>query len=289
MAAEKPIPADALPELRALATQLRDAKTAAGISYKKLSENTHYSTATLSQAASGKKLPTQDVTRAYANGCGDPRGEEFWMPLWQAASDAISIQNAADVTSEDPPSLPQLGRTRRRRKTVADLVREEMERHQRQHGTQSQQPSVDAIRTALALCVTVEEFRSLLKELKGGRSLDDIKDRARDKGYTIRKFNIATMIGDDGNEVPDTELLHAYLVGCDVEPAYVHDWHHAATRLKISQAMRAEPNDEGGLFQRLCRWMRRIRSELRLEALIGLVCTVIVAAVQVASMVQFGF
>ncbi|UJV47324.1 MULTISPECIES: helix-turn-helix domain-containing protein [unclassified Streptomyces] len=288
MAAEKPIPADVLPELRALATQLRDAKVAAGVSYKKLSENTHYSTATLSQAASGKKLPTWDVTKAYANGCGDPRGEEFWMPLWQAASDAVSLQNAADLTPEDPPVQPQAGRARRRRKSVADLVREEMERQQRQHGTQSQS-SADAIRTALALCVKVEEFRSLLKELKGGRSLDDIKDRARDKGYTIRKFNIATMIGDDGNEVPDTELLHAYLVGCDVEPAYVHDWHHAATRLKISQAMRAEPNDEGGFFQRLYRWMRRIRSELRLEALIGLVCTVVVAAVQVASMLQFGF
>ncbi|MDI9889412.1 helix-turn-helix transcriptional regulator [Streptomyces sp. HNM0645] len=286
MAAQvKPIPADALPQLRALATQLRDAKDAAGISYKQLADRTHYSTASLSQAASGKKMPTWDVTRAYFRGCEDPREEGVWQELWTAASVADEARNS---DTSPPAASPARAPGQRRRKTVAQLVREEVERQQQ--AAPSRQISLDAMRTSLALCITPDEFCSLLKELKGTRDLDEIKGRARSKGYTIRKFDMRTMLGDDGDEIPDTERLHAFLVGCDAEPSSIQDWHHTATRLRISQAYRSELAGEAeGLLRRLYLWLRGIRSEIRLETLVGLFSTLLVVFVQVMSILTYGF
>ncbi|MFF8367076.1 helix-turn-helix domain-containing protein [Rhodococcus erythropolis] len=282
-AAEKPIPEDTLPELRALATALRDAKIAAGgISYKELSRRTNYSTASLSQAASGKKLPTWDVTWAYARGCNC--GEEqknTWERLWTAARDE-DRQNATRPRSATAAAASRGGR----RQSVAELVQEELSRLQ----NQSEEPHINGMRASLALCITVEEFHFLLRKLMDDRELTaaDVKEHAQRKGYTLRKFDIRAMISDNGDDIPDTERLHAFLAACDVDPAYIQDWHHTATRLKISQALRDEPAlDNAGFLRRLFLWLRRSFRDLRFEALIGLICTVIVTLVQVFSIAYY--
>ncbi|MDX8029097.1 helix-turn-helix transcriptional regulator [Lentzea sp. BCCO 10_0856] len=53
------------------ARELRSLRDRAGRpTYRQLSSLTHYSEAALSQAASGRKLPTLQVTLAYVRACG---------------------------------------------------------------------------------------------------------------------------------------------------------------------------------------------------------------------------
>ncbi|MFJ6086494.1 helix-turn-helix domain-containing protein [Streptomyces sp. NPDC092369] len=72
---EKQIPPDSAPPLRALAQQLRQMRAAAGLSYNQLSARTHYSTATLSRAASGRSVPSWKVVSAIATAAQLPPEE----------------------------------------------------------------------------------------------------------------------------------------------------------------------------------------------------------------------
>ncbi|HEX8866855.1 MAG TPA: helix-turn-helix domain-containing protein, partial [Lentzea sp.] len=63
------------------ARELRSLRQRAGApTYRELSSLTHYSEAALSQAASGRKLPTLQVTLAYVRACGG--SEEEWERRW---------------------------------------------------------------------------------------------------------------------------------------------------------------------------------------------------------------
>jgi WD40 repeat protein len=67
------------------ARELRSLRERAGRpTYRELSSMTHYSEAALSQAASGRKLPTLQVTLAYVRACGGSEAE--WERRWYATS-----------------------------------------------------------------------------------------------------------------------------------------------------------------------------------------------------------
>ncbi|MFE2103750.1 helix-turn-helix domain-containing protein [Streptomyces sp. NPDC059468] len=79
---EKPI--DPQAPYAAFAHQLRKLRDSAGSpAYKALARKTGYSVATLSQAASGWRLPSLEVTRAYATACGGT--EQHWEEQWMIA------------------------------------------------------------------------------------------------------------------------------------------------------------------------------------------------------------
>ncbi|MGI5505944.1 hypothetical protein [Lentzea sp. CA-135723] len=70
-------------ELGRFAGDLRKLREKAGTpSYRALASRAHYSAATLSDAAGGKKLPSLAVTLAYAKACGGD--EEEWEQRWRA-------------------------------------------------------------------------------------------------------------------------------------------------------------------------------------------------------------
>src|SRR6266571_3378831 len=60
---EGPLDRDGSP-IRELAYWLRDLRRQTGLTYQQLAQRTHYSTSTLQEAMSGRRLPTLPVLRA---------------------------------------------------------------------------------------------------------------------------------------------------------------------------------------------------------------------------------
>lgn len=86
-------------ELNGFAADLRKLRQDAGGSpYRKLSAVAHYSAATLSEAAAGRKLPSLPVTLAYVRACG---GEaEEWTARWRALAARLTDGPAERVDGE---------------------------------------------------------------------------------------------------------------------------------------------------------------------------------------------
>ncbi|MFD9333401.1 XRE family transcriptional regulator [Streptomyces sp. NPDC060028] len=66
--------------------------------YRDLSSRAHYSVATLSGAAAGRRLPSLDVTLSYVRACGGDAGE--WERRWHAVAAELAL---------DTPEAPGLG------------------------------------------------------------------------------------------------------------------------------------------------------------------------------------
>jgi ABC-type phosphate transport system substrate-binding protein len=81
---EAKIPEDAPPALARLASALRDLRKGSGLNLTQLADKASCSVGALSEAASGKRVPTWEIMRAYVAGCGGDPGD--WLGLWRAAS-----------------------------------------------------------------------------------------------------------------------------------------------------------------------------------------------------------
>lgn len=76
-----------------LAWQLRQLREQAGSpSYRVLARRAHYSASTLAEAAKGERLPSLEVTLAYAEACGGDAGE--WRARWSATAKAMAASPA---------------------------------------------------------------------------------------------------------------------------------------------------------------------------------------------------
>ncbi|MFI5978926.1 hypothetical protein [Streptomyces sp. NPDC051452] len=95
---ESPLPEGDGPVVR-FAAELRALRQAAGSpSYRDLAARAHYSVATLSSAAGGRKLPSLEVTRGYVSACGGDL--ERWEALWHRTAAGLSAEGkAADATA----------------------------------------------------------------------------------------------------------------------------------------------------------------------------------------------
>ncbi|MFC9281146.1 XRE family transcriptional regulator [Streptomyces collinus] len=82
-------------ELRALR------RAAGGPSYRDLSARAHYSVATLSSAAAGRRLPSLEVTRGYVGACGGD--VERWETLWHTTAAAIALTEVPADDAAPPP------------------------------------------------------------------------------------------------------------------------------------------------------------------------------------------
>jgi transcriptional regulator with XRE-family HTH domain len=92
------LPADASRQLRALTEWLRDQQQRRGLSYERLSARTdqgagrQFSESTFSRAASGCRVPREDVVEAFARACGadTARAHELWRRAARAAARACT-------------------------------------------------------------------------------------------------------------------------------------------------------------------------------------------------------
>lgn len=72
------------PQVAAFAHELRDLRTNAGRTLDQLSKQAHYSISALSEATSGKRLPTWELTKAYVEACEGDLGQ--WKRRWTAVA-----------------------------------------------------------------------------------------------------------------------------------------------------------------------------------------------------------
>ncbi|GII85136.1 hypothetical protein Ssi03_31260 [Sphaerisporangium siamense] len=95
-------------ELLRFAADLRLLRKKAGDpTYRQLARRAHYSAATLSEAASGRRLPTLAVTLAYVGACGGDAGE--WEERWRELSAGTPPGGAAEATGEGEAHSPYVG------------------------------------------------------------------------------------------------------------------------------------------------------------------------------------
>ncbi|MFE3635038.1 XRE family transcriptional regulator [Streptomyces sp. NPDC059168] len=98
---ESPLPEGDGPVVR-FAAELRELRRAAGRpSYRELASRAHYSVATLSSAAAGRRLPSLEVTRGYVGACGGD--VERWETLWHTTATAVALAKAP-ADSAAPPA-----------------------------------------------------------------------------------------------------------------------------------------------------------------------------------------
>jgi len=100
---EKPLsPDDSLAQFAENLRQLR--RDADEISYRSLAERANVSPSALSQAASGRKLPTWNITRAFVKGCdGD---EESWYEQWSQVRRELNARQNNTTNGQFPASTP---------------------------------------------------------------------------------------------------------------------------------------------------------------------------------------
>ncbi|MFB0614628.1 XRE family transcriptional regulator [Streptomyces sp. AGS-58] len=95
---ERPLEGEDGPLLRFAAALRRLRHEAGSPPYRDLAHRAHYSVATLSGAASGRRLPSLDVTLSYVRACGgDPRE---WEGRWHAVAVELRAVSSAGASGE---------------------------------------------------------------------------------------------------------------------------------------------------------------------------------------------
>ncbi|MEV6583106.1 XRE family transcriptional regulator [Streptomyces sp. NPDC051582] len=99
---ERPLEGEDGP-LRRFAAALRRLRHEAGSPpYRDLASRAHYSVATLSGAASGRRLPSLDVTLSYVRACGGDVGE--WERRWHSVAAQLSAAETPEPEEEPAES-----------------------------------------------------------------------------------------------------------------------------------------------------------------------------------------
>src|SRR5882757_4465827 len=99
---ERPLDDGDGPLLRFAADLRRLRERAGGPVYRELSRRAHYSTAVLSEAAGGRKLPSLAVTLAYVTACDGDAG--LWERRWREVASELT-----PVETPQPCRSPYLG------------------------------------------------------------------------------------------------------------------------------------------------------------------------------------
>jgi transcriptional regulator with XRE-family HTH domain len=79
------------------ARDLRDLRAEKGLTFRQLAATTHYSASTLAESASGRRLPTLELTLAIVKACGGDMGE--WRERWTRLREELD-------RAEDDQALP---------------------------------------------------------------------------------------------------------------------------------------------------------------------------------------
>src|SRR5687768_972152 len=92
-------------DVEAFAAALQRVRRQAGLTYRELADQAHYSHAHLVRATGGKHLPSWDVTAAFLAGCGVPADMmPVWRRRWETTSrgpqDVVELLRTADSLTE---------------------------------------------------------------------------------------------------------------------------------------------------------------------------------------------
>ncbi|MEW2417264.1 XRE family transcriptional regulator [Streptomyces sp. NPDC046866] len=107
---ERPLDGDDATLLRFAADLRRLRHEAGSPPYRRLAARAHYSVATLSEAAAGRRLPSLDVTLSYVRACGGDTAQ--WERRWQEAAAELAAAPAAGGGAADGDPEPGTGAAR---------------------------------------------------------------------------------------------------------------------------------------------------------------------------------
>ncbi|MGP4004425.1 helix-turn-helix domain-containing protein [Streptomyces sp. 8N706] len=192
--------------LAALVQRMRKLRAGAGLTIAQLADRCHYSSSSLSVAASGKALPKWEIVEAFVKGC-DPDAEMgLWRTWWEMAQQSVMEESSAAAPSqavgehddESPPGRSRFERRNREshRGELLALVKEATtDEGVRVNALEANRP-VDQVRIALALCTLPEDFVALLRELLDDRGMSprELADEAARLGLTLGRATVQQMI-----------------------------------------------------------------------------------------------
>ncbi|WP_030562142.1 helix-turn-helix domain-containing protein [Streptomyces aureocirculatus] len=264
---EKEIPTDVPLSLKSLAIDMRTLRKDSNLTISQLAKVSGYSTAAISGATAGKKVPSLELVEAFVMGCGYTGDMERWRRAHRAARrDMKGTSSSSEDTGEH--QLPRLTALLRRTPEPAppsapavppqpvgllSLVQEARECERRDKRVSSV-TSADHMHTALALCTTPEDVIELMNELvtDKGLSIQELEARSR-KHYHISDTTFTQVLG--GTQLPTVEWLYIFLSACGLEEERTVMWHFTVTRIRISLMRQAQRE----VFKK----SRRRRRELR--------------------------
>ena len=104
-------------DVESFAAALRRVRRQAGLTYRELADQAHYSHAHLVRATGGKHLPSWDVTAAFLTGCGVPTELlPVWHRRWETVSrdpqDVVELLHTAETLEDLGAALSALARPR---------------------------------------------------------------------------------------------------------------------------------------------------------------------------------
>jgi transcriptional regulator with XRE-family HTH domain len=189
------------------AQQLRLLRQHAALTLRQLAARTGLSTATLSVAASGRRLPTWEVARAYVRACGGDTDD--WRVRWEHAAWSSRLAGAMRLPGK-VPSTPSV--------------------QHREHGLGFPGGPVPLP----VMADTTGEFMQYLLRVKIWAGDPPVRTLSRRVG--LPPSTMHDFLRRERRKLPPVETVCAFLKACGVDDANViAEWVFAWRRLKFAE------------------------------------------------------
>lgn len=248
------------PSLRRLVEVLGEGR--GGMKLTEVAKATHYSISALSDATSGKRIPTVALIEKYAAACGmDP------APLLALRQQAVQEKNSAPATVQDEPDASSAlvvrhGTAEVVRQTIGGMSLSKMRGTRREEDTPSAEPPpgqldlhmatliqqamasagrssvpvhVDPITGALSLCTVPKDLMELLRALwlQSEVSLREMEQRVRRYDIVVSRSSLHKILNED--QLPPVKVLAAIVGACGMPQDQIDVWMYHRARLEIAE------------------------------------------------------
>jgi transcriptional regulator with XRE-family HTH domain len=289
--------------IETLATDMVNTRKLKKKTLKDISEATHYSISALSQATSGKDIPSFGIIEAYAAALDVDsapwqrlRGQalaERRPPEKKGKSKDTGSDSSGGSSSGSGPAgqpSPQDGNAtadRSRKETKKEVVVDEMAMRVQtlvSEAVQQITPQLHGSPTAnmLSLCTVPGDLIELLNETRHrhGISLQDIVRQTPKLGVSISKSSLQKLLASQ--DLPSAEVLGAILAACGIPDRDVQFWLYHRARLELARE-RSAHRDDGHQRQ-----VRTVSYATRTQLQLMTILPMIASAVTIVTVLIFG-
>ncbi|MFI2662841.1 helix-turn-helix domain-containing protein [Micromonospora carbonacea] len=199
-------------------------REAGGPTYRSMAQTAHYSATALSLAASGKKVPTWELTRAYLHACGVEDIElARWRDLWRSARDQENRRRGQPIPVGRAGASYEIEMLTGRVAVLPALAG----------------PTVETDPFGIA---DLEEFRGALNQLREayGLSLRHLERKSESVAPRISRehHRLARSQAHDmltGRTRLNDRHVRVFLAACGLPADEIQRWMHVLTRLRMDE------------------------------------------------------
>ncbi|MEV6400813.1 helix-turn-helix transcriptional regulator [Streptomyces sp. NPDC051907] len=248
------------PSLQQLVEALGDGR--GDMKLTEVAKATHYSISALSDATSGKRIPTVALIEKYAAACGMAPA-----PLLALRQQAVQEKNSAPAKEPDGPDASSALVVRHNtagvvRQTIGGMSLPKMRGIRREEDAPSAEPPpggldvhmatliqqamasagragvpvhVDPITGALSLCTVPKDLMELLRALwvQSEVSLREMEQRVRRYDLVVSRSSLHRILNED--QLPPVEVLAAVVGACGMPQDQIDVWMYHRARLEIAE------------------------------------------------------